>query len=205
MLTIAAFLFPSPYDWRHRVISSLASPKDNPHFYGVATTGLALTGLLLWPFANALRDTIGTLSPRAGIGSFWLHRLGTICLVMTALISGKDRWLGLHRLHEDLAQLAGLFLGLAFLGWAYGLAMRYQHRLFASLALVALTLLPMGGILLSRLALLICHAESAPRDYELFKHSIYCSLAVAEWLSAGCLYFFLVLAACLGATNTVAK
>src|SRR5271155_2345574 len=47
---LAESLFPRRYDWQHIVISSLASPRDNPHAYGIACASLAGTGLLLIPF-----------------------------------------------------------------------------------------------------------------------------------------------------------
>ena len=53
-LSLAAAFFPHGYDWGYTVISSLASPRDNPHGYWIASAGLALSGLLLIPFVFPL-------------------------------------------------------------------------------------------------------------------------------------------------------
>jgi len=55
---------PQNYDWRYRVISNLLSPRDNPSHYWMAACGLALTGLLMLPFAGYLRRHLGVIAPR---------------------------------------------------------------------------------------------------------------------------------------------
>ncbi len=57
-------MFPKNYDWRYRVISNLLSPRDNPSHYWMAAGGLALTGLLMLPFAGYLRRHLGVIAPR---------------------------------------------------------------------------------------------------------------------------------------------
>jgi len=194
-LVLTASLFPEPYDWRFRVISSLASPHDNPHYYRLASAGLALTGLLLLPFAPSLRDHCSPQSPRLAQVACWLHRLGALCLVMTALISGRDRWFGLRHLHAHWAQLAGFFLGAAFLGWACGLLASRSFLLHPRLKflLATLAILPTAGILLSRIALNIVYARASRAAYETYNHSLAGSLALWEWIGAVCLYLFLLL------------
>src|SRR5207247_8605683 len=73
MLTASAWMFPKNYDWRYRVISNLLSPRDNPSHYWMAAGGLALTGLLMLPFAGYLRRHLGVIAPRTaniGAGTF---------------------------------------------------------------------------------------------------------------------------------------
>src|SRR5205823_12718758 len=72
-LTASAWMFPKNYDWRYRVISNLLSPRDNPSHYWMAASGLALTGLLMLPFAGYLRRHLGVIAPRTaniGAGTF---------------------------------------------------------------------------------------------------------------------------------------
>src|SRR2546430_11061271 len=72
-LTASAWMFPKNYDWRYRVISNLLSPRDNPSHYWMAAGGLALTGLLMLPFAGYLRRHLGVIAPRTaniGAGTF---------------------------------------------------------------------------------------------------------------------------------------
>src|SRR4029453_17825358 len=64
-LTASAWIFPKNYDWRYRVISNLLSPRDNPTHYWMAAGGLALTGLLMLPFAGYLQRHLGVIAPRA--------------------------------------------------------------------------------------------------------------------------------------------
>src|SRR5437867_9136020 len=63
-LTASAWMFPKNYDWRYRVISNLLSPRDNPSHYWMAAGGLALTALLMLPFAGYLRRHLGVIAPR---------------------------------------------------------------------------------------------------------------------------------------------
>src|SRR2546430_17430165 len=96
-LTASAWMFPQNYDWRYRVISNLLSPRDNPSHYWMAASGLALTGLLMLPFAGYLRRHLGVIAPRtANIGAgtftagvilpvfglllFWRHTHSVFCV-----------------------------------------------------------------------------------------------------------------------------
>src|SRR5437868_9913914 len=68
-LTVSALMFPKSYDWHYSVISHLLSPRDNPSHYRLAAGGLALTGLLMLPFAGYLRRQLRTIAPRAALVS----------------------------------------------------------------------------------------------------------------------------------------
>ncbi|PYM08548.1 MAG: hypothetical protein DMF15_08310 [Verrucomicrobia bacterium] len=63
-LSLSAWMFPDSYDWRYRVISSLLSPRDNPRHYWLAASGLALTAVLMLPFAEHLRRHLQSIAPR---------------------------------------------------------------------------------------------------------------------------------------------
>jgi hypothetical protein len=67
-LTLSASMSPQSYDWRYSVISHLLSPRDNPSHYRLAAGGLALTGLLMLPFAGYLRRQLGMIAPRVAAG-----------------------------------------------------------------------------------------------------------------------------------------
>src|SRR6476469_3694424 len=72
-LTLSASMSPQSYDWRYSVISHLLSPRDNPSHYRLAAGGLALTGLLMLPFAGYLRRQLGMIAPSLALvcsGSF---------------------------------------------------------------------------------------------------------------------------------------
>src|ERR1700719_3260241 len=66
-LTLSASISPKSYDWRSSVISHLLLPRDNPSHYRLAASGLALTGLLMLPFAGYLRRQLGMIAPKAAL------------------------------------------------------------------------------------------------------------------------------------------
>src|SRR5437016_8498681 len=80
-LGLSARMFPQHYDWRYRVISNLLSPRDNPGHYRFAAIGVALTGLLMLPFAGYLQRQFKAIAPRmAGVSA------GILTAGITALI-----------------------------------------------------------------------------------------------------------------------
>lgn len=52
-LAVSSFFYYSgkPFDWKSEIISNLQSPPDNPRGYLIASTGTAISGLLLLPAA----------------------------------------------------------------------------------------------------------------------------------------------------------
>src|SRR6184192_4958260 len=103
-LTASAWMFPKNYDWRYRVISNLLSPRDNPSHYRLAAGGLALTGLLMLPFAGYLRRQLGMIAPRVAMvcsGSFLAGIVALICACFVVPQHTHDV-LRIRRLHELL-------------------------------------------------------------------------------------------------------
>src|SRR6266436_9195411 len=80
-LVLSARMFPQNYDWRYRVISNLLSPRDNPSHFWMAAGGLALTGLLMLPFAGYLRRHLGVIAPRTANISAGTFTAGIIALL----------------------------------------------------------------------------------------------------------------------------
>jgi hypothetical protein len=192
-LVVAAYLSPLRYDWEHTVISRLDSPRDNPHTYGIACAALALSGLLLLPFATLLQErTTSYFSRRPARWAAQSLRLGGIGMTGSALlVPGHYRVLGLGRMHEHLAQMAAVSFCLALL-FAFAAMMRLVHRRPWVLAVAAvLVLLPVTALVVSRLALWLSW-DFAPRAaYEAIKASLWSSLALWEWIGAASTYAFL--------------
>src|SRR5207249_11215231 len=94
-LSLSAWMFPDNYDWRYRVISSLLSPRDNPRHYWLAASGLALTAVLMLPFAEHLRRHLQSLAPRMAKVSALALTAGILALISACL-------LGPQHLHEPL-------------------------------------------------------------------------------------------------------
>jgi hypothetical protein len=111
-LTIAAWMSSQPYDWRYKAMSKLLYPAYDPSFHYVASLGVALTGILILPFAGYIRRELSCVSVKgANVGSCTLA-LGAISLMLTGLIVSHP----VHRisafpwLHEALARLAACAL-----------------------------------------------------------------------------------------------
>src|SRR5947207_7621061 len=103
-LTASAWMFPQNYDWRYRVISNLLSPRDNPNHYWLAAGGVALTGLLMLPFAGLLRRHLEVIAPRAANISVGTFTAGIIALFCACFVVPQHSHavLGVRRPHELL-------------------------------------------------------------------------------------------------------
>jgi hypothetical protein len=128
-LTLCASMFPKSYDWRYSVISHLLSPRDNPSHYRLAAGGLALTGLLMLPFAGYLRRQLGMIAPRVALvcaGSFLAAIVALICACFIAPQHAHDL-LRIRRLHELLGRSAAGFLALAMICGCW-CALKGRHK-----------------------------------------------------------------------------
>jgi hypothetical protein len=203
-LILAATFFPHGYDWRYNVISSLASPRDNPHAYGIACAGLALSGLLLFPFAFFLQKRLEPFAPKltAWAGKFFL--LGAISLTLSALIvPGHYRILGIGRSHEHLAQISSVAFCLSLILYL-GAILRLPPSLFLLRALTSfVVILPVTALMVSRLTLFLAYEFFSSTVYHAVKVSLWSSVALWEWIGALCIYLFLGLMTLQGtATGT---
>ena len=192
MLALAETFFPRQYDWQHVVISSLASPRDNPHAYVIACAGLAGTGLLLIPFASLLRERLAPFAPKltAWAGRFFL--LGAISLALSAIIvPGHYRVLGIGRTHEHLAQISSVAFCLALI--LYFAAVLRLRPAFAALRLAVgvIAVLPITAFVTNRATVFCTYTLSSPDQYRAIKASYWSSLALWEWLAALSIYLFL--------------
>src|ERR1700722_16041888 len=85
-LAFAILRFPKGYDWRNTVISHLISPRNNPEFHSVASFGMAMTGLLMIPFAGYINRRLRSASRLgANIGSF-AFGTGVLLLILAAFV-----------------------------------------------------------------------------------------------------------------------
>ena len=101
--TLASAIFFSriAYDWRYSVISHLISPRNNPEFHTVPSLGIAITGLLIIPFAGYINRRLRVVSRLgANIGTVAFAN-GAILLALAGLIvsQGHTRTSSLPKLH----------------------------------------------------------------------------------------------------------
>jgi hypothetical protein len=189
---LAAAFFPRRYDWQHVVISSLASPRDNPYAYGIGCLGLAGTGLLLIPFASFLRERLAPFAPRITHAASGLFLLGAISLVLTAIVvPGHYRLLGFGRSHEHLAQISSVAFCLSLP--LYFAAVRTLPSKFSKLrlAVALVAILPLTAFVANRVALLLTYAFFSPDAYRAAKAYYWSSLALWEWTAILSIYLFL--------------
>ena len=193
-LMLAACFYPQVYRWRQTVMSALSSPKDNPHAFGIACAGVAVSGLCLLPFVAVLRDRLENFAPKSVALAGRCLATGGILLTLTALVvPGHYRVLGVHRIHEQLARLSAACLCLALVGYLraiYHLPPTKQWLRGCALVFVAL---PVAAFLVSRLALVLAWSYLPWEVYRAATISSWGSLALWEWIGAGCIYLFLCL------------
>jgi len=203
MLTSAIFLSPIAYDWRYSVISHLISPRNNPEFHTVPSLGIAMTGLLIFPFAGYISRRLRVASRLcANIGTVAFAN-GAIWLTLAGLIVSQSHHgtSSLPRLHEMCARTAALCLGTGLIAFClcalkgYFIPAKgkklYQRRLLISWIL--LTLGPILGVAFSECLLRIMRAHLLwPYYIDQLKNSLFWHLAFWEWIGSAAVFLFLL-------------
>jgi hypothetical protein len=162
MLVLAVRLFPRTYDWRVLSISQLLYPRNNPTFYAIAASGVAVTGMLMIPFAGYLQRRLRTAAPRgAKVGAVSLVG-GAMCMILAGLVSSHplNGPSSVPKLHSYSARTAALAIGLGLTVFAlcglkgYLLPAPGRKPYPRSLLIVwSLPLVPAIAFLLMRLAM----------------------------------------------------
>jgi hypothetical protein len=200
-LASAIFLSPIAYDWRYSVISHLISPRNNPKFHTVASLGIAITGLLIIPFAGYINRRLRVASRLgANIGTV-AFASGAIWLILTGLIVSQshDGTSGLPRLHEMCARTAAFGIGTGLVAFClcalkgYFIHVKgkkvYQRRLL--LSWILLTLGPILGVTFSELRIVRAHLLWSYHIDQL-KNSLFWHLAFWEWIGSAAVFLFLL-------------
>jgi len=197
-LSLSASMFSNNYDWRYRVISSLLSPRDNPHHYRLAASGLALAGVLMLPFAEHLRRHLQSIAPRMAKMSAAAFTLGIVALISACFVVPQHlhETLGIRRLHELLGRsAAGSFAVAMLCGCWCAWNGRAQNSTAATLFWIwsLVTVLPLIGLLGSEALLLLTRLEPwwAGSIRNALRHSVFWHLGFWEWTGAGAIFAFL--------------
>src|SRR5271165_975132 len=203
-LVFAISRFPEAYDWRDSVISHHISPRNNPEFHSVPSFGMAITGLLMIPFARYINWRLRVASQLgANIGTFAFGS-GVIWLILAGLIVSQRHHgtSSLPTLHEMCARRAALGIGTGLLAFC-ACALKgyfipaigkkpYQRRLLISWILV--TLVPILGVVLSECLWLIMRAH-LPWSFQIdlmLKNALFWHLAFREWIGSAAVFLFLL-------------
>ena len=211
-LTLSASISPKSYDWRYSVISHLLSPRDNPSHYRLAAGGLALTGLLMLPFAGYLRRQLGMIAPKAALLSAASFLAGIVALICASFVVPQhthEVW-RIRRMHELLGRSAAGFFALAMISacWCAWKGRR-QDRAAARLFWIwsALTLLPLAGIFCSEALLLLTRLEPVriKSVRAALRHSVFWHLGFWEWTGAAAIFAFLCAAVFLTPSQASVK
>ncbi len=196
---LAAERFPQAFDIRYRVITNLASWRDNPDGHRIFGVGIGLMMLFLIPFPGYLYRNLGgsAFLRRAGRIELWIGIVGGFILALeSAAVAGmRNLWGTFGKAHELYAILA--FAGLGLGGLSFGLCTIQTARracvgwktarvlmpsLFLSLMVVTTLLL---HILFLRSRVPGWTKETGERYFML-------NFAFWEWMSAASLLFLLM-------------
>jgi hypothetical protein len=201
-LTIAARWSPQAYDWRRKAISKLLYPGYDPKFHLVASLGVAVTGLLMLPFADYIRRRLRTVAPRmVDAGTFSLG-VGAIGLILAGLVISHP----LHgtsafpRLHEMLARMAALALGAGMIVlWACAVKGHHSSSTRNSewrwlLVSWSIVTLPALSVVVLRVAA-GAHLDWSNPLYQKLENRALWPLGLWEWLGSAGVFLFLLSAA----------
>lgn len=202
ILGLAVWLYPEPYDWRYHSISRLLYPRNNPVFHYVASISVAVSGVLMLPFAGYIRRRLRGAAPTAATVGAALFFAGCICLTLSGLIAshpahGTSR---LPKLHETLARISMIGIGVGILVFnacgtkayfrvASGRAL-HRRGLMASWNLLTLPAVP---IFATWLVIRIYLKHSGPTHHALVTSAAW-HLGFWEWIGSAVIFLFLVCA-----------
>lgn len=200
-LATAARFTREPYDWRRQAISRLLYPGHDPMFHSIASCGIALTGLLLIPFAGYIRRRLRDVAARtvdAGAAAFYL---GAIYLLLAGLVVSHPHGTpAFPRLHEILARTAAFAFGAGMI-LLWGCAAKAY---FASLAgthrwrrlFVSWSLLTLPAILIALLRVAAGARLEWPNPlYQALENRSLWHLGFWEWIGSAAVFLFLLSAA----------
>ena len=211
-LSLSAWMFPDNYDWRYRVISSLLSPRDNPRHYWLAASGLALTAVLMLPFAEHLRRHLQSIAPRMAKMSAAAFTVGIIALISACFVVPQHvhETFGIRRLHELLGRTAaGCFAAAMLCGCLCAWYGRAQNSTAATVFWIwsLVTLLPLIGLFGSEALLVVTRLEPswAGLIRNALRHSVFWHLGFWEWTGAVAVFAFLCAAVLLRPLQANAK
>jgi hypothetical protein len=116
-LLASASQFPGEFDFRRRVITNLASWRDNPSGHRLFGVGLGIEMLLAVPLVGLWRNLNGARAMlRVGACLGWIGIIGGLILALEsgAIAGMRDLW-GLHRRAHEMYAIV-MFAGVS--GWA---------------------------------------------------------------------------------------
>jgi hypothetical protein len=144
VVSAVVFYRARPFDVKAAVLSDLESPDDNPHGYGAAAAGTALSALLLAPAVAIFHRKLRKGHPKLAASGALLFAVGLAAAIAIGLLAPFTH--GYTPLHVQLASAA--FIGVFAGSWLHLLAARAAPGLlvFQFVALLVLIFLCYGPI-----------------------------------------------------------
>ena len=203
VLGVAALLYPMSYDWRYNTISQLLYPRNNPELHLLASISIAVSGLLMIPFAGYIGRRLRRAAPAAATVGTVLFFAGCIFLILAGLVTshpaqGTPR---LPRLHEILARLSGIGIGVGIVVFnaceTKGYFRPNPEKTIRPRSLVVswnLLTVPVILVLVTWLVVRTWLKRAGPTHHALVT-SAAGHLGFWEWIGAAVIFLFLVCAA----------
>jgi hypothetical protein len=193
-LIVAAIVFPAGYDWRHTVMSSLASPRENPRAFRIVSYGMALSGVLLAFAAFHVRRSLQPCAPNWTAWARGFFVAGGVLLTVSALITpGHHAFLGLPKAHAKIAQAAGVGFALGMILNLPAILVTPARRYHAREAALILICVPLTVFLTCWVLLPTLEAWASTSPQQETKVSALGSLAFWEWVGSISVYLFVAL------------
>ncbi len=202
-LAVAVALLPQAYDWRTMSISQLLYPRVNPQYhFSVPATGIAVSGVLLFPFAGYVRRRLGFDAPMVRAGAVFFAA-GAICVILASMITSHPLQgrATVPKLHEVLGRASGIGLGVGILLFEfYALGQRRTEDDSVSRRLViwwSFITWPAVILVILRLIVVEAHLQALRSFTRSLKQSTVWHLGFWEWIGAVAVIAFLIVSAWL--------
>ncbi|HLK68149.1 MAG TPA: hypothetical protein VKU19_32170 [Bryobacteraceae bacterium] len=166
LISGAIFYRSRPFDVKAAILSDLQSPDDNPHGYGAAAAGTAISAILLTPAVAWFYGRLRQGHPKLALAGAAMFAMGLAAAVGIGILAPFTH--GYTPLHIELASAA--FIGISAGTWIHLLAARAAR-----------------GILIFQLGALIVLVFLCYGPVEFDNSRLFTSLAFWEWvLCANC-------------------
>ena len=154
-LIFAATFYPGGYDWRYRVMSSLANPQENPKAYHIAAGGMAVGGVCLSLLGLCIQTSLQRFAPSkwTNVAAILFVLAGALITVSALITPGHQELWGLQKAHAKFAQAGTLSFDLGMAITLPALVALPTSKRWVRLVTVPLVLVPVTAYLLCRMLL----------------------------------------------------
>jgi hypothetical protein len=202
ILGVAVWLTPEAYDWRYNSISRLLYPRNNPEFHLIASISIAVSGVLMIPFAGYIRRRLHGAAPRAVTVGAAIFFAGCLLLSLAGLVTSHPAagQSPVPKLHDLLARLSVASIGVGMVVFnACGTTGYFRpppgtliprRRLLVAWNLLTVPVI-VGVILWA--AIRLCWTKSGPAHQALVASPVW-HVGFWEWIGSAIVFLFLTCA-----------